>query len=194
MVFLFMGGSMADLELSFDDMADLSVELESIVSPSELHGMLVGQLSAGQRYNKTQWIKAAIEILQIDDVSEAVQQKELFQFYEQTLQQLEDADMSFALLLPDDEGADFNEILDSVALWCSGFLVGLAMGGPRDFDEETTEVLHDFASISQMGEEENIDEESQHALFDVIEYVRVAALSLFLNSGASPSANSATLH
>lgn len=185
---------MTDLDLSFDDMADLSVELGSVVSPSELQGMLVGQLSSGQRYTQAQWLKTVADIMQIDDIGDAIQQKELFQFYEQTLQQLEDAEMSFSLLLPDDEDTDFNAIVESVALWCSGFLVGLALGGPREFDEETTEVLQDFASISQMGEEEDIDEESQHALFDVVEYVRVAALSLFLNSGDNPKNNAKTLH
>jgi len=185
--FLYWMEAMAALELTFDDVADLFVELGSVVSPSELHGLLVGQLSTGKRFSQSQWLSEACDILEVEQPSDAVLQKELFEFYEQTLVQLEDENMSFGLLLPDDEGTDFNEILAMVSAWCGGFLVGLALAGKKEFDEETTEVLQDFAEISQLVDEDEVDEESQHALFDIVEYVRVASLSLFLESGAKPA-------
>lgn len=178
---------MADLELTFDDVADLHVELGSVVSPSELHGVLVGQLAAGKRFSQRQWLSEACQLLEVDKPDDAVLQKELYEFYQQTLFQLEDENMSYAILLPDDEDTDFNELLSLVAAWCGGFLAGLALAGKKQFDEETTEVLQDFAGISQLVEEDDVDEESQQAMFDVIEYIRVASLSLFLESGSDSS-------
>lgn len=186
---------MSDQPLSFDDIADLAVELGSSVSPSELHGLMVGQLATGKRFSDQQWLKEAANLLDVEVPEDQVQQRELTQLYQQTLAQLEHEDMDFALLLPE-EDVEFNQILHMISEWCAGFLAGYAIAGSRDVDEDTDEVLQDFAAISQVGEEDEIDETAQQALYEVAEYVRVAALSLFLAAGsdggfkAAPSSQS----
>lgn len=181
---------MSDQALSFDDVADLAVELGSSVSPSELHGLLVGQLATGKRFSESQWLLEAARLLDVDKPEEQIQQREIQQLYQQTLAQLENEAMDFALLLPE-EDVDFNQILASVSEWCAGFLAGYAIAGSGVVDQDTDEVLQDFAAISQVGEEEDIDEVAQQALFEVAEYVRVAALSLFLAGGSDGGANAA---
>lgn len=178
---------MSDPLLSFDDVADLAVEVGSSVSPSELHGLMVGQLATGKRFTDQQWIQEAARLLDVETPKDQVQQRELVQFYQQTLAQLEHEAMDFSLMLPE-EDAEFNQIVDMVSEWCAGFLAGYAIAGNADIDEETDEVLQDFAAISQVGGEDEIDETAQQALFEVAEYVRVAALSLFLAAGSNGGA------
>ncbi len=186
---------MSDQPLTFDDVADLTVELGASVSPSELHGLLVGQLATGKRFSESQWVNEAARLLDVERPDDKVQQREIYQLYQQTLAQLEHEAMNFALLLPE-EDVDFNETLGSLSVWCAGFLAGYAIAGGSTSDEDTQDVLEDFAAISQVGDEEDIDEDTQQALFEVAEFVRVAALSVFLGAGsdggsaAAPSSQS----
>jgi len=182
--------AMTDQSLSFDDVADLAVELGSSVSPAELHGLLVGQLATGKRFSQAQWLQEVAKLLDIDAPQDPVHQREFAQLYEQTLAQLEHEAMDFALLLPDQD-VEFNQIVMSLSEWCAGFLAGYAIAGNGVVDEDTDEVLQDFAAISQVGEEDEIDETAQQALFEVAEYVRVAALSLFLAAGSDGGADAA---
>lgn len=57
---------MSDQPLTFDDVADLAVELGASVSPSELHGLLVGQLATGKRFSESQWVNEAARLLDVE--------------------------------------------------------------------------------------------------------------------------------
>lgn len=100
--------------------------------------------------------------------------------YDVTVAQLDNPDLEFSLLLPDD---DEPLLARSVALgeWCEGFLYGLSLGGVKDFSmfsEETREFAEDLVDISRLEQEPDDSEENESALFDIIEYVRMGVIML----------------
>lgn len=100
-----------------------------------------------------------------------------------TQQQLADEEMGFALWLPDDE-EPLEERTIALAQWCSGFLAGLASGGQLDaLSEEAREAISDLQEISraELSAESgapNGSEEDEAAYAEIVEYVRVVALTM----------------
>lgn len=102
-----------------------------------------------------------------------------------TCRRLDDADMSFSPLLPDDD-----DPLDlrarSLARWCRAFGQGFALaeGTRQEGDAPRSgvagEILEDFEDFARMGvgdEEEGEDGEAAYA--ELVEYVRVSVQLLF---------------
>jgi uncharacterized protein YgfB (UPF0149 family) len=89
------------------------------------------------------------------------------------------------LLLPDDE-FDLDQRIASLGQWCQGFLTGFAMAGKQQVDgaktysEELTEAISDIAAIAQVSADEGDDEEGEQDYFAVCEYVRVAAMTIYV--------------
>lgn len=101
--------------------------------------------------------------------------------YGYTIDELEDNQLNFMPLLPDDEDPLIAR-LGSLAEWCSGFLAGFGTSGSRkveDFNEEVLDALRDIQQISQVDSEIEEEEEGEAAYFEVLEYVRMAALMIF---------------
>ena len=71
----------------FDGVADLFVSLGALNSPSELHGMLCGQLCGGNRFNESQWEKNALEFLDITTELDGHGRQFLDEIYINTLEQ-----------------------------------------------------------------------------------------------------------
>ena len=93
---------------------------------------------------------------------------------------LEDADMTFQPLLPD-EGEPLAQRVDGLAQWCQGFNHGLFVAA-RIGDAEaelrsgnTAEIVSDFADMAQVvvGDEE-ADAEGEAAYVELVEYLRVS--------------------
>jgi uncharacterized protein YgfB (UPF0149 family) len=100
--------------------------------------------------------------------------------------------MDLELLLPDDE-FDLDQRIASLGQWCQGFLTGFAMAGKQQVDgektysEELTEAISDIAAIAQVSADEGDDEEGEQDYFAVSEYVRIAAMTIFVEFNAMPS-------
>ena len=63
---------------------------------------------------------------------------------------------------------------------------GLHQDDLTNCSEDVKEGLEDFAEIARMDEEMTENEESEQALFEVLEYVRVTAMLCFNELGKSP--------
>lgn len=175
--------------LNFDEYCDQLVPIGALNSPAELHGMLCGRLSGGSRMGRTEWLKTAWEFLDLLDLEEVHISPELEDsvagLYTGTLAQLSDDDMSFALLIPDDD-TDIAQRLQALSQWCHGFLSGFGssgLSGNQTFSPESAEALRDFAAIVQIGTDAEDTEQSEADFFEVSEYVRLAALNLFFEFG-----------
>lgn len=176
---------MADTETAvsycFDDFADMFVELGAFGTPSELHGLMCGQLAAGVRFDADAWLAMVVAHLDVQDIEDDDDKAELVGLYEQALGQFTDGGFSFSLLLPDDD-TELAARAESLGSWCSGFLGGFGLAFDRDkqkLNEEVTETMDDLSQIALVSLDDDDDPEAEQSLMELVEYVRMAALMVF---------------
>lgn len=170
------------------DYDDLTVRLGSCgdgLSAAEGHGLLCGLLCSHPNMDREEWARRLLsggwEAQAPIHVTASEEDWEIARtLYDVTVAQLEDPELNFALLLPDE---DVVLLERSVALgeWCEGFLYGLSLGGVKDFSvfsEETREFAEDLVEISRLEQEADESEENESAMFDIIEYVRMGVIMM----------------
>ena len=144
------------------------------------HGLLSGCLVADPSLSGARLVQALGERHpppgQDDDVlRQAVEALRL-----QVLRALNDTDLGFEPLLPDDsENLEFRT--RTLGQWVDGFLGGLGqtprLGGLKP-SPEATEILRDFAEIARIEAEPEANEDNEQALAELNEYVRVGVMLL----------------
>lgn len=181
--------------ISFEELNHLLVPLGALNSPSELHGMLCGKLTGGMRLDSEAWMEEALTFLDIitnedgvvgDDEGQA--QTAVARLYHVTLSQLEDSQYSFELLLPQD-AAELERRTAALGEWCHGFLSGFGsagLAGDTTFSPDAAEALRDLAAIVSIGESGDEDDEAEADFAEIVEYVRMAVLTLFADFGQKP--------
>ncbi|ROR98858.1 hypothetical protein EDC56_3093 [Sinobacterium caligoides] len=177
----------SDQSLNFDEVCDLLVELGSIISAAEFHGSVSGMLAGCIKDKKEPeggWPTFMANTTDIDYQGSSLQQQELVEIGQQIADELTSESLSFRLLLPDDDD-DISVRLESLGLWCQGFLTGLAQSGVTEavlkaWPADSREALQDLAAISQIGSEGEEGATAEADYIDVSEYVRLAALHVFL--------------
>ena len=90
-------------------------------------------------------------------------------------------DLSFGLLLPDDE-TSLAERARALTEWCAGFVSGLGIGGLGDrapLENENEEFIKDVISISRMETEVEDNEDTETDLFELVEYIRMGVMMLY---------------
>lgn len=150
-------------------------QADSTQTPAEAHGTLTGLLCID---NDTPGGKA------VEDVESEMLDSALDALREITLNGLFDPELSFTPLLPDDE-VDLEQRVQALARWCAGFLYGLSATGqfnPDNLSQESRELVEDLTELSRANLTQEDDEagtaEADYA--ELVEYVRVAAQTLFL--------------
>lgn len=149
------------------------------ISVSELHGLLCGYLCAGVPHQGESYIRALLNNKKDEESRNAL--LALFSLYSISQQQITNYDLSFALLLPDeqeplrDRAAAFRE-------WCEGFTQGLNLAGIEiEYlnDEETQDAYQHIVEFAELDcESLDVDEEDEQALMEVTEYTRMAVIRL----------------
>lgn len=159
--------------------------------PAEYHGTLCGALCVKP--------PEEINLLQLLDVGsedlppltpDAQSQAALRRLCSESLNMLQDEDMGFAPLLPDDDSALAPRVL-ALAAWCEGFLFGLASRpglNLKSCSEEVREVIRDFTQFTQatLGDNEDMELE-EGAYVELVEYIRVGAQLVFMEFRAKPT-------
>ena len=165
--------------VSFDELANQIVAAGGKIGPSELHGFICGLLAAGARPDKKRWQKEVAEFLDLDALPADLSRDSLV-LAEQSQRDLSDKNLSFQPLLSNsDELAERGQTL---CLWCEGFLHGFGIGKyTGELPPTSSEALKDFAEIAQLDATslEN-GAEQERELFEVLEYVRMAAMNIFV--------------
>lgn len=183
-------------QLDFDEVADLLVQIGSHTSPSELHGFLCGQLAAGQRSEGSTLTQSLQESLDVQDSFSAEQLEKLRFVYMSSLNALMDDSLSFYPLLADDD-AEITIRLATLGQWCQNFLSGFATveKAIKDIPEIVNDALNDMAAISQVGVDEDELEEDEDAAEEdyaqLVEYIRLATMNIFMEYIPAPTAPSA---
>jgi len=173
----------------FDTLANSLIEEGVLtVAPSELHGILTGQLAAGARFDPDTLLRVVAELMDLDILNGENIKLILLELYQTTLAQLQSTEFLLQLLMPDDVH-QLEQRADALGGWCSGFLSGFGLYASRHpkLSEEVTETLHDLAQIAQIAaESEAGGDEDETDLMEVYEYVRMAALLVFTECNPEP--------
>ncbi len=171
----------------FDELADHLLEQGVDASPARLHGCLCGLLCAGAAPEAERGLDGLAHALDVNAHGELAEA--LLRLYSVSGAALADEEFSFNLLLPDD-GVDIDSRTGALADWCKGFLAGFAQvaaggGAAAGLSEDGGEILRDIGAIAEaaVGEDES-EEESESSYTELVEYLRFAALNLFLERGA----------
>tara|TARA_R110002073_G_scaffold69453_3_gene172407 strand:+ start:21589 stop:22227 length:639 start_codon:yes stop_codon:yes gene_type:complete len=168
----------------FDWLANIYNSHGAINHPSELHGIMLGEVVGGLKRTVSDWLNQVLEHMGIEALDEeryANVSKDLLAFYLSTLDGIDKDSSSFVLLLPDDDYA-LSERVESLVVWIRGFLEGIAISASdrlRNMDPELQEIMKDFVDICQIDARVEDDETGEKEFFEISEYVRIGVLNLY---------------
>jgi len=164
------------------DYDELNAELGAIhagMRASECHGFLCGHYCSSNSIELDLWREHLL-----GGIDDSVNVADCITILEQLANQVKvevlSEDISFDLLLPDDQDA-ISLRSSALAEWCAGFTSGLGIGGMGEkpkLNEECEEFVKDLISISRMETAIEEGEEAETALFEIVEYIRVGVIML----------------
>lgn len=163
------------------------LEQHNVLSDAaEVQGILCGMLCGGMPLEDREWLKPLTDFIHQGEPLSADLQQHVYAFYNQICQQLLEAEFALQLCLPDD-AAPINERGLGLINWVQGFMLGFGLhqADLTGCSTDVKEALEDFAEIARMDEGMPEDEESEKALFEVIEYVRITCMLCFNELGKS---------
>jgi len=185
---------------NYDALALAIEKLGTQQVPAELHGTLTGLLCANGKADAGVWLQNLFPNTSRGDLLADEAFAELKQLHQDTLAQLNAPECGFQLLLPDDDSS-LDQRVHALGEWCQGFLVGLSLGGIKDFKaltEDAREIAEDIVEIARADSSYSFDgsEEDEHAYAELVEYLRVGVMLLNeeLQPRQSPPGDEATLH
>lgn len=181
--------------LNHDQLDALVVRLRLGVEASELHGSLCGYLAGGAQPHGHDLLPA-LQLESADNALGDADQALLDGFLAQCREALEDSDLGFEPLLPEDD-RPLDVRAEAVAAWCRGFLGGFGLAGPQahaDLSADASEVLRDFGTIAASEFAYADAEEDEDALIEVQEFLRVGALLLYTESRGRHGPHSDRVH
>jgi len=183
---------------------ELLFDIDAALGATESHGALCGMLCAQGATEASQWMLHVLG--EHEDSSKALQEtgKKLLQVHQMSVEQMNDSEIEFELMLPDDD-EPLEMRVEALGTWCQGFVYGLAVGGIKEdteLPEDSKELIRDIVEISRAGyvvdEEaeiavsEEADEDDEVAFMEVSEYVRVGTLLIY--EELQPLQSSQTVH
>ncbi|MDU0354336.1 UPF0149 family protein [Paraglaciecola aquimarina] len=171
----------------FDNLTALLERNNVLTSAAEVQGMFCGMLGGGMPLECQDWLEPLSDFIHQGEVFSAEVQTAFNELYDATCQQLVESDFSLVLCLPEDS-TPINERGQALLSWVQGFMLGFGLhqADLTGCSADVKEALEDFAEIARMDDEMAENEESEQALFEVMEYVRMTAMLCFNELGKSP--------
>ena len=169
------------MRISSEFHAQLQATLQALscdVGASECHGMLCGALSGPALFDQNSWLIHLSGGEEVEAYRSAAPQQTFDELVDATVAGLDDDDLSFSLLLPDD-GVNLSVRAREFAAWSRGFLSGFGISGIVDLNqlgEDARGFLRDlerFGSIA-LGDDDN--QEDEQALLELTEFARMGVL------------------
>lgn len=166
---------------------DTYVQLESAltlanleISPSEVHGTVVGAISnhlkSGVSPDLLKLIEPGAAAEEYSQLSESLQE-----IYRQTSESLLDSDEGFELVLPDDDES-LHARVEGLAGWARGYLLGLLHNNAFGIDqlpENGAEIARDILQISEAAAGADGEQQEDWALGELHEYIKVGVQLIF---------------
>ncbi|PJD92464.1 MAG: YecA family protein [Legionella sp.] len=149
------------------------------ISCSELHGILCGYLAAGGHREGESYLRALLAHREAGEARQATMA--LFDVFTISQHQLSALGFEFELMLPDDD-EPLARRAQAFSEWCEGFTQGITVTG-LDLDalktEEAQDAVHHLTEFAQLDYDGlQVNEDDERALMEVIEYARMAVLSI----------------
>ncbi len=169
--------------LAFPDYRALEAALlsaDAVMSPSEVHGMLIGRLIRLGSLDIADFVQGIIGTAVRGDPSRAEALELIERLYRVSSMQLWDSGCELRLLLPEDNQA-LEARVDAVCGWARGLIYGLAEQGVavRDaLDRDSRDFLADCRTISNTEFAIEETEEDEQIFLELVEYLRIGALML----------------
>ncbi len=174
-------------EVDFVSVQKLVNSVQQDASAGEVHGLICGLLAAGSKPSESDWNRI-LENWFDTSASAGDLNRQLVHLATQTLEQLDDMNFSFQLLLPDDEQPMADRLYE-ISRWCRGFLQGFGLSGnhrQEDLSEDTAELLADFAEISKLSDQTD-ESDTESDCIEIMEYLKVGTLLIFTEHGHRPN-------
>ena len=180
-------------EITHGDLSHSSSVAQLGVDASDLHGSLTGFLCAGGKTTPNHWLTD----LELDDDQVGAEADVFEQMYADIVAALDDHGLGFEPLLPPDS-APMEQRADALVAWCRGFLGGIGLADATTrvaaLDDDSQEMLRDIGHIAASNLEFAGGEEDEQSLTELVEYIRVAVLSLHAEFNRPAAQSSRTLH
>ncbi|MBV7317369.1 UPF0149 family protein [Shewanella sp. NIFS-20-20] len=153
----------------------------------EVHGALVGLICGGVQLTPNGWQKPLSELMNDGQALPKNLEQLVTVMYQDSVSRLAEMEFGFTLLLPDEEETLASR-LEALSLWVQSFLTGLAIIQPKlkSASAEVREVIDDLSEIARVELEVDEDEESEAALMELVEFVRMAAMLCYSEFGTEP--------
>lgn len=162
---------------------------------AEAQAIACGLLVVNTAANKIQWVQLIFGEIEPDNKQQHAAIKLAGDLFEATKAQLQDSNLAFDLLLPEEDEA-LQTRVTALQQWCAGFVLGLGMAGVSDtkkLPEDSREIIADITEIGTEGEFDlENTEESEVALAEINEYVRMGVL--LINEELQPLKQSSAIH
>ena len=168
----------------------------SAVCAAECHGVLCGILCASGSSDMQRWVRHLFEARTTDREISADALKLLHDVHQCTLSEINHETLDFSMLLPDPaESMDVR--ISGLADWCSGFSLGLIMGGLNDkmlVSDDVREFVEDVQYISDasFSADDTSSDQSEQSFTEIEEYVRMGVL--LINEELQPISQKPTIH
>ena len=172
------------------------------ISASELQGAMAGMISTGLKPDDPHWscnlVAAINDNRPFSNSAKEILQKVLLESHNSFAHQ----DSLAPILLPN-EDYPLIDRLESLGLWCQGYLLGFGLqSGQEKIDNaEIVEAISDISEISQLELDSDDSEEAQIALITLVEHIKVAVKVIYLEivqkhqlAKVSHGDNNATYH
>lgn len=177
-----------DLDMALQD-------ADADYNAAEAQAIACGLLVVNIASDKVQWVQLIFGDIEPDNEKQHKAIKMTGELFEATKAQLQDADLAFDLLLPEEDESLYSRVT-ALQQWSAGFVLGVSMAGVNDnskLPEDTRELLADITEIGTVGEFDLGNEEaSEEAFAEINEYVRMGVL--LINEELQPLKQSSAIH
>ncbi|WP_445771668.1 UPF0149 family protein [Rheinheimera sp.] len=190
-----------EMSLTYDEWSHKLDQAYVMASAAEVHGLIVGLLSAGVEPVAEQMLPVLHDFLNDGQALGAALKTDVIALIADSVRQLKLNDFSFSLLRPGDDDS-LPERLEAMIEWTQAFLVGFAIV-QTDLSLVSTDVrealdqLTDVTKIDIYTTDDGNAEENDEAYFLVLEHIRIMVLTCFTEVGqkfSSRAVSNKTLH
>ena len=190
-----------EMSLTYDEWSHKLDQAYVMASAAEVHGLIVGLLSAGVEPVAEQMLPVLHDFLNDGQALGAALKTDVIALIADSVRQLKLNDFSFSLLLPGDNDS-LPDRIGGMIEWTQAFLVGFAIV-QTDLSLVSTDVrealdqLTDVTKIDIYTTDDGNAEENDEAYFLVLEHIRIMVLTCFTEVGqkfSNRAVSNKTLH
>ncbi|NNM59996.1 MAG: UPF0149 family protein [Legionellales bacterium] len=167
---------------NYHDVKHALLHAHNLITPAELHGILCGLVCAGLKKLDENSVSDILMLDLADETDTDQNNLTLNALFGNTKQKIEQFELDFQLLLPDDD-LPLGERAFEFGKWCEGFLAGIGLSNvPHTYRDqaEVDDILHKLSEASRI-EFRNLDfsEEDEQFFYQVTEFVRLSVFAIY---------------